>query len=417
MTYQILTADTVVDYLKSLPAMQSFFSNFSSLKVQEIGDGNVNFVYRIKDPVSSKSVILKQAVPYLRVAGESFPLTRERMNVEIMALKSSKAICPDMVPTIYYSSKAQSLVIMEDLANHQIIRGQMIKGIVFPGFAGHMANYLAKTLFYTSDLYLQSEAKKALVADFINPALCKLTEDFVFSHPYENHPTNTYNPELSPVAIDTVQEDRQVKIAVAQMKHKFMNEAQALIHGDLHIGSIMANAEQTYVIDPEFAFFGPMGFDVGALIGNLYMNYFSHGYEAHLNGEAANHYRRWLLDTVSMIWQQFSDVFTTLWLEHEGQSPSQQWQYDNGMADLEVYIDTYMASLLADSIGFAACKMMRRVVGLAKVADFADIKDLKLRARIEQNIIAMAAKMIVSRGKFSDIDELNVLAQQVHAVK
>lgn len=37
----------------------------------------------------------------------------------------------------------------------------------------------------------------------------------------------------------------------------------------------MANTELTKVIDPEFAFFGPMGFDVGAVLENLVLNYLS----------------------------------------------------------------------------------------------------------------------------------------------
>ena len=53
------------------------------------------------------------------------------------------------------------------------------------------------------------------------------------------------------------------------MKLKFLTDAQALIHGDLHTGSIMVTDSDTRAIDPEFAFFGPMGFDIGALIGNL----------------------------------------------------------------------------------------------------------------------------------------------------
>ena len=64
---------------------------------------------------------------------------------------------------------------------------------------------------------------------------------------------------------DYLQQDSQLKVAVAEMKYAFMNHSEALLHGDLHIGSIMANNEETYVIDPEFAFFGPIGFDVGAV--------------------------------------------------------------------------------------------------------------------------------------------------------
>ena len=49
----------------------------------------------------------------------------------------------------------------------------------------------------------------------------------------------------------------------------------ALLHGDLHTGSIMAEAGKTMVIDPEFAFYGPMGFDIGALLANLLLAYFA----------------------------------------------------------------------------------------------------------------------------------------------
>jgi 5-methylthioribose kinase len=179
----------------------------------------------------------------------------------------------------------------------------------------------------------------------------------------------------------------------------------------------MANQADTYVIDAEFAFFGPMGFDVGALIGNLYMNYFSHAYQWHLQGEQCQNYRQWLLDSIEQIWLSFEQQFRTQWLEHEVKSGRQQWAYPGGMEDFNAFIDSYMAELFADTIGFAACKMMRRVVGLAKVADFADIEDLAVRATIETHIINMASEMIVKRDQFSDIQALNALAITTNPVE
>ena len=35
-----------------------------------------------------------------------------------------------------------------------------------------------------------------------------------------------------------------------------MTNAQALIHGDLHTGSVFVKGDSTKVIDPEFAFMG-----------------------------------------------------------------------------------------------------------------------------------------------------------------
>ncbi|NQZ09192.1 MAG: S-methyl-5-thioribose kinase [Algicola sp.] len=416
MSYQILSAQTVIDYLTTLPAMQALFSDFAALTVEEIGDGNVNFVYRIKDNNSGQSVILKQAVPYLRCVGESFPLSRHRMNIEIMALETAKKYSPAHVPNIYYSSTEQSVVIMQDLADHAILRGQLIQGTVFPNFANHISTYMADTLFGTSDLHMTSEDKKQCVVKFTNTDLCKLSEDFVFTHPFEDNANNNYNPKLPQTAIDKVQKNGAVKVAVSQMRHKFMNNAQALIHGDLHTGSIMTNQTETYVIDPEFAFYGPMGFDVGAVIGNLYIAYFSHAYLSHASQDSID-YRAWLLDTIEQIWTQFSDKFTTRWLEHETQSEQLQWQYDNGIDDLKVYINSYLSDLFADTIGFAACKMMRRVLGIAKVADFADITDLDARANIETNIINMATHMVVNRSKFNTIDELNALAKETNTLE
>jgi 5-methylthioribose kinase len=37
----------------------------------------------------------------------------------------------------------------------------------------------------------------------------------------------------------------------------------------------MVTHDSTQVIDPEFAFYGPMGFDIGAFIGNLILAFFA----------------------------------------------------------------------------------------------------------------------------------------------
>ena len=47
------------------------------------------------------------------------------------------------------------------------------------------------------------------------------------------------------------------------------SRAETLCHGDLHTGSVMCMETQTKIIDPEFGFYGPMGFDIGMLIANF----------------------------------------------------------------------------------------------------------------------------------------------------
>lgn len=285
MAYEQLNSATVVDYVKNLPEMAEVFSPNAALKASEIGDGNLNYVYIIENENNNdESVILKQAVPYLRCVGESFPLSTIRMEFETKALKAQYKLASHAVPKIYHANSQMSLVIMQNLSSHKILRAEIIQGKTFPKFAEQISSFLANTLFYTSDFYLSSAEKKSLQKEFVNTELCALTEDFVFSHPYEENETNAYNEKLSQDVIDSIQKDAALKTAVGMMKYKFMTNAQALIHGDLHIGSIMANEQETYVIDPEFAFYGPMGFDIGALLGNLLMSYFSHEYRQKLLG-------------------------------------------------------------------------------------------------------------------------------------
>ena len=306
---------------------------------------------------------------------------------------------------------------MKDLSSHGVLRGQMIEGMYFPKLADHISTYLAQNLFHTSDLFLDHREKKEMVREFINIDLCKITEDFVFTHPYEQNETNVYNPELKESDIKSIQEDSNLKISVAEMKRKFMTEAQALIHGDLHTGSIMASEEETFVIDPEFAFVGPMGFDLGAIIGNLLMSYFSHEYRQPLLGREPYQYRKWLLETIESLWSEFVNKFEHLWINHQNSSGDLYWDYDSGVEHFKNQREKYILDLLQDSIGFAACKMMRRILGLAKVADIADITDLKERARIENITLQVGKKMVTERKKFRSISEVIDLAQEFSTLK
>ncbi len=397
--YKVLNDDLVREYVDKTPKLRSLLlkddESASLLEVSEIGDGNLNFVYIVKN--GDKSLVIKQAVPYLRCVGEEYPLSRIRMTFEIEALKKEKEICPQFVPDIYHSSHEMSLVAMQNLNRHKILRGEMIKRKVFPKLAKHIAIFLADTLFYTSDFYLTSKEKKELVKKFINIELCKITEDFIFTHPYEENETNSYSPKLDMSVVKNFRQSKEIKVAIAKLRYKFMTEAQALLHGDLHTGSIMLNKEETFVIDPEFAFYGPMGFDVGIYLANLAMSYISCDKDEHS-------YKEYVESLIKDTWEIFSKRFKENMINHEKEVKSLQWDYPNGLKHFEAFCDDFIASMFDDSVGFMACEMFRRSVGLAKVADIADIKDEEKRAKKEKNILECAGVLVTS--KYDGIDEV-----------
>ncbi|MBC7814582.1 MAG: phosphotransferase, partial [Burkholderiales bacterium] len=174
---------------------------------------------------------------------------------------------------------------------------------------------------------------------------------------------------------------------------KFMTQAQCLIHGDLHTGSIMVNQTETYVIDPEFAFYGPMAFDIGAVIANLFLSYASHEVRSKDPDQRAD-FRQYLTDTIIDVWQVFKREFQPI-LE-QTDSVNMPHGYRSG----------YTLRLLQDVAGFAGCKMMRRVIGLAGVEDIRGIEDVHERAIAGSLALNMAHALIMKRGYFYSMDDI-----------
>ncbi|MFQ3189179.1 MAG: 5-methylthioribose kinase [Paraglaciecola sp.] len=414
MEFYQLTQINLIDYLQSLPEVQRRFSSFDNLEVQEINDGNMNYAFVVTNMLDTKqSVFVKQAPPFIKVLGENWPLTRQRMTAEINALSYQASVCPEMVPEVYYQSKILSVLIMQNLGNHTLLRTELIAGKYLSRLAEDLSTFLSETLFYSSDFALLSADKKVMVNKSSNQEMCHITEEFVFTYPFEHHEMNDYNPALSQSIIDSIQKDSNVRAHVAQMKLIFMNKPEALLHGDLHTSSVMVNVQQTFVIDPEFSFAGPMGFDIGALIANLYLNYFSRAHK--LSVESVN-YSQWLLQTIDDLWYKFEAKFLSLWAAHEQSSESAFMGKDLTGDSHQTFRQAFLQQVLSDTLGFAACKMIRRILGVAKVADFMQIEDQKLRAKLETQALKMATTMLLNRQSYSNIADVNKLAEDSSSI-
>lgn len=156
-SYRVLSESEAIQYVRTIPGL---FSANSQLVCKEIGDGNLNLVFRITESESQgKSVIVKQALPYARVVGESWPLTLDRSRMESEALMLQNILCPGLVPKVYQYDKDLALTVMEDLSTFLIMRKGLIARNSYPNFPKQMGTFLAKTLFLTSDLALDSQLK------------------------------------------------------------------------------------------------------------------------------------------------------------------------------------------------------------------------------------------------------------------
>lgn len=396
MAYHALTESEAIEYARGIPG---FFPEGAQLRSREIGDGNLNLVFHITDAASGKSMILKQALPYAKVVGESWPLTLDRARIESEALRIEGELCPDLTPKLYAYEPELALTVMEDLSDHVIMRRGLIERNRYPLFAGHIGRFLAMTLFHTSDLAMNLQEKKQRVKAFINPELCKITEDLIFDDPYTDSPNNNIEPHIMD-AVQRIWADTELHLEVMLLREKFLTKAQALLHGDLHTGSIFIKPDSTKVIDPEFAYYGPMGFDIGAVIANLLLNYA--GQEGWSPDAAARReYRMYLLDTVRGVWEQFERNFRELW----------NAQVADRMAKTPGYQDKYVQSVLQDTIGFAGSKMVRRVIGLSHVADIDRIEDAAARERAQRMALGIGTALIKRNRSANSITDVLDIAQ------
>ncbi len=383
--YVAFNAQRAIDYVSTLIESKqcNFFDSGQTLSAYEFGDGNLNLVFRITDE-QNNSVILKQALPYARCVGESWPLTLDRARIEAQVLLNHGAICPTYTANVLHYSEMQALTILEDLGNLQILRTAQNNAEQFPKLAQHVATYLSHTGFYNSDFYLTAQTKKALVSQFTNPELCQITEDLFFSDPYIEHERNNYPKQLQN-EVDAIQKNNALKLEIAKLKANFLSNPQTLLHGDMHSGSIFVDCNNTKMIDPEFGFFGPIGFDIGSFIGNLLLNYCAQA--GHIDDFVARrnyqtHLLSCIVDTYSLFEQQWLELIRTKTLD-ESLAPVGYAQY-------------FMKNVLQDAVGYCGAELIRRTIGLAHVSDIDSISDDNARLTVQKQTLALGEQLILN---------------------
>jgi len=402
--YRILREADLRDHLAQIPAVAAQLGGApAGWSISEVGDGNLNLVFIVKGAAGGLAV--KQALPYVRLVGESWPLPLSRAHYEYLALTEQARLAPGLVPAVVHHDEMLALTAMELLEPHIIMRKGLIGATLYPRFVEDITTFMARTLFFTSDLALSAAEKKEGIAAFAgNHALCKITEDLIFTDPYREAEQNRWTSPWLDATAARFRDDLDAHVAISRLKLKFMSSAEALIHGDLHTGSVMVTDGETKVIDPEFAFYGPMGFDIGAVLANLLMSYFASAGHERSPGERRS-FETWVLQTVEDVWTEFARKFLALWRgEARGDAyPASLFAGEAGAARLETERQAYMARLFQDTVGFAAAKIIRRILGLAHNIDFEWIEDAGRRATCEARSLRLARAMLVDTAAFTSI--------------
>ena len=412
--FEALSAETLPDRLGGNTALkEKIGADTSRWSVKEVGDGNLNLVFIVTG--DKGAAIVKQALPYVRLVGESWPLPLKRSFFEYNALVRQGARDPGMVPEIFFFDEAQAIIVMQYLTPHVILRRALIEGRELPKIGRDLGLFTARTLFRGSDLSMATRDKKADVALFSdNVELCDITENLVFSDPYFEATLNRHTtPQLDPIVAE-LRADRDLKVEAQRLKHLFSAKAETLCHGDLHTGSVMVTEGETRVIDPEFAFYGPISFDVGMLIANFWMSYFSQGGHETAPG-ARDGMRAYLLDTIDTLWETFRAEFARLWrTERRGILYQASLFEDRGdPLAAEQALNIVIDEIWREMLGFAGIEIHRRILGLAHNADFETIADPDRRASCETKALKLGRHLAVNRQRIHSLRDIRETVERL----
>ena len=401
--YEFLGADTVAEHLRARPGLAERIDPCALDLVQEVGDGNLNLVFLLRD-TAGRRMVLKQALPYVRLVGPSWPMSPDRARHEAEAMRLHGSLAPELVPVLYDFDESRHVLAMEDLSDHRVWRAALNDGLRHDGAAEAMGRYVGRVAFGTSVLGMPAEQQKHTLAGAVNPGLCRITEDLVFTEPLVDAGRNSVLAANEPDAV-TLATDPVFAGELGRAKWTFMTRAEALIHGDLHTGSVMVRAvegEQGEVssvkaFDSEFAFYGPVAFDLGA----LWANYVIAAARATALGDDER--AAWALQLCGRTWTSFETTVRQAW-------PSR--------VDPRVFGDDLLEHLLqtwrSEAWLFGAAKMARRIVGLAKTTDIESL-DPALREGAARGVLQVAQRWVRERHSGSDPRQAEQVAGELLA--
>ena len=193
-TYELLEPETAAAYIASRPELAALVDT-GSLDVQEIGDGNLNLVFVCQD-ATGRGVVLKQALPYVRLIGPEWPFTPRRAVAEARAYREHGRFAPELIPALYAFDPERYILAVEDLSDHRVWRTALTDGERHDQAAEKMGRYVGRLAFHTSLFGVEAKALKLLAAEAVSPELCEITEDLVLTEPFSGAERNWFQEEI-----------------------------------------------------------------------------------------------------------------------------------------------------------------------------------------------------------------------------
>ena len=240
---ELLTEETVVDYLVS----KGLFTPEEEIEVEVLTGGVSNTVLAIS--TSTKNLVLKQALPALKVA-ELWEADPRRAIVEADALKLFHSLNPEIVPELVFVDPIRFVVIMKrvPLAS-RVWKSDLLDGIYRPQVARTLGTTLAQWHnFGASNLDVHS----------------KFMEDTLFDQ-----------LRIDPFYRFVANKNIDLREPINQLISELEKDKSTIVHGDFSPKNFMVTEDDhVYVLDFEVMHVGNPVFDLAFIMAHLLCKFF-----------------------------------------------------------------------------------------------------------------------------------------------
>ena len=363
----VIDAADVAGYIVRHPEAAAVTGSVGQVSL--LADGKLNDVFLVRG--STGSIVLKQGLPWVRIYPD-WPLPAERTRHEARVYQIIGPLVGALAPQLIAYDQAANVLLLEAIENAAPWSEALIAGRADPDIARALGQFTARLAFGTSSFGADDATRAAIAASAGESVLTDMMAHLVFTRPLEPDDAHASGHGIGG---DRVRADRELAAAIAGLGERYRTADEALIHGDLHIASVLVAAGRPVVLDYEFARTGPVGFDLGLLWANILL--------------AIPVGRMWpgaepaesLAGLAARNWEAFAGEFTAL-AARSGE-PARD-------------VGAWLTQVHADAIGYAGCEILRRLVSGDLVVPLTVLSDLA-RDRAAGALLDLATQAVRHR--------------------
>lgn len=394
-----ITKENIIDYMKRNIAQ---FDDSEPVKVSVMGedptadegegDGHVNFVFKIL--TAGRSYVLKQGLDEPRNLHNGVKVVSYRNETECDTMTILHEIVPEYVPGILFQDRENHIFVMEFIPNLKAVRFQLMKENQIPDLGVKVGDFLARSSFYTSEYYLNRTEFRGLQSRFENTELRIIMEDGIFLH--------RFGTDLDPSMADSWERFQQISDDPAcqtnrlRLRRKFMTHSDCLIHSDFHTSNIFLSDQGLKMLDFEFSFMGPFGYDLGYFTGSIVAEYCASCFKPFDSQEDRKKHKAYLLSVIKTLFDSYNDTFCTCWNKHS----KAEYKGQDG------FLDGILREVLQDTVGYAAITNWCRTSGVHCLPEYDSIENPESRKYAMAMAVLLDHEMILRREQMEKVDDL-----------